>query len=79
MKLIKLLKDIGKLIAGTHFVTAYGTKRGGKRKKVERQPHDIHPRPKTVEEMDGGMPIYCEHGKGMTDYCQPCGRIHGGG
>ena len=21
----------------------------------------------------------CEHGKGLTDYCQPCGRIHGGG
>lgn len=19
----------------------------------------------------------CEHGKGLTDYCQPCGRIHG--
>jgi hypothetical protein len=18
----------------------------------------------------------CEHGKGLTDYCQPCGRIH---
>ena len=21
----------------------------------------------------------CEHGKGLTDYCQPCGRINGGG
>jgi DNA repair exonuclease SbcCD ATPase subunit len=21
----------------------------------------------------------CEHGKGLTDYCEPCGRIHGGG
>lgn len=21
----------------------------------------------------------CEHGKGITDYCQPCGRINGGG
>jgi len=19
----------------------------------------------------------CEHGKGMSDYCEPCGRIHG--
>lgn len=21
----------------------------------------------------------CAHGKGFTDYCQPCGRINGGG
>jgi malate synthase len=21
----------------------------------------------------------CEHGKGKTDYCEPCGRINGGG
>ncbi len=21
----------------------------------------------------------CEHGKAMNDYCEPCGRIHGGG
>ena len=20
----------------------------------------------------------CEHGKGMTDYCEPCGRVNGG-
>ena len=23
--------------------------------------------------------IQCEHGKGLTDYCEPCGRIDGGG
>lgn len=22
--------------------------------------------------------LECEHGKGMTDYCEPCGRINGG-
>lgn len=21
----------------------------------------------------------CEHGQGLTDYCQPCGRVNGGG
>lgn len=21
----------------------------------------------------------CEHGKGITDYCEPCGRVNGGG
>lgn len=21
----------------------------------------------------------CEHGKGMTDFCDPCGRVNGGG
>ena len=21
----------------------------------------------------------CVHGKGMTDYCMPCGRVHGSG
>lgn len=21
----------------------------------------------------------CPHGKSLTDYCEPCGRIHGGG
>ena len=21
----------------------------------------------------------CEHGRGLTDYCEPCGRINGGG
>lgn len=26
-----------------------------------------------------GVGGVCEHGKGLTDYCEPCGRIHGGG
>ncbi len=21
-------------------------------------------------------PVVCEHGRGLTDYCEPCGRIH---
>ena len=21
---------------------------------------------------------YCEHGKGLNDYCEPCGRVNGG-
>ena len=24
-------------------------------------------------------PEVCSHGKGLTDYCEPCGRIHGEG
>ena len=23
--------------------------------------------------------LKCEHGKGLSDYCEPCGRIHGAG
>lgn len=25
------------------------------------------------------MPMLCPHGQGLTDYCQPCGRVSGGG
>jgi len=24
------------------------------------------------------MPKSCSHGKGLNDYCEPCGRINGG-
>jgi hypothetical protein len=78
MKLIKLLKDIGKLIAGTHFLTAYGNKRGGKRKKyptAESFKKEIW----ASEETKAQEADVCEHGRGMTDYCQPCGRVNGGG
>ena len=26
--------------------------------------------------LGGGEPEKCEHGKGLTDYCEPCGRVH---
>lgn len=31
----------------------------------------------TVREFDKNTGT-CEHGKGLTDYCLECGRIHGG-
>jgi len=34
--------------------------------------------PVTALELEVAMGDVCEHGKGLTDYCEPCGRIHGG-
>jgi hypothetical protein len=34
----------------------------------------LHPRPM---ECNGDAEL-CEHGKGLTDYCAPCGRVNGG-
>jgi hypothetical protein len=49
MKLIKLLKDIRKLIAGTHFLTAYGTKRRGKRKKSHESDPEAEREARSIE------------------------------
>ena len=27
---------------------------------------------------DWVAPVTCKHGKGLTDYCEPCGRVNGG-
>jgi hypothetical protein len=29
--------------------------------------------------LNRGEPEICQHGNGLTDYCEPCGRINGGG
>ncbi len=30
------------------------------------------------EKADAKFAPVCEHGEGLSDYCEPCGRIHGG-
>jgi len=29
-----------------------------------------------TEALKGGSDEKCEHGEGLTDYCEPCGRVH---
>jgi hypothetical protein len=85
---------VAKLAAGTHFLTAYGNKRGGKRKvarvadmQTTGTDHTFNEE-KVMEAMAGmeDKPTVlpqteprdtCEHGRGMTDYCLPCGRVNG--
>ncbi len=45
----------------------------------EKRVHDLE----LITGMIEGRPVtvtpikYCKHGKALTDYCEPCGRIHG--
>jgi len=69
------LDKIAQVAAGTHHV--HRNQKGGPRKrKVSEGLKAIGSIPGVQEALKDEPK--CEHGKGMTDYCEPCGRIHGG-